>query len=507
MRKIKEILRLHFEQRLGQRQIARSTGVSQSTVHEYLARFQGAGLRWPLSEEWSEERLENALFPPGQTAAKPPRRTLPDFEGIRRQLQQHRDLSLELLWEEYRQHHPDGYCYSRFCKLYRRWRKQQDLVLRQDHRPGEKLFLDWAGATIAIQHRDGGVSQAALFVSALGVSSYTYAEAVPDQQMANWLKVQMHALEFYEGCPQMLIPDNTKTGVTRPCLYEPDLNPTYQEFAVHYGVAVMPARPRKPRDKAKVESAVQVVQRWIVMRLRHRRFFSVAEANEAIRELLTYLNNRPFRKRRDESRASLFAKLDRPALRPLPAERYDLSHWAQARVNIDYHVAYDGNWYSVPYGLTGEAVEVRSTPATVEIFHRGKRVASHLRSRERNQAVTQDGHRPKSHQAHLEWTPSRMVNWAATVGANTAQLVQRMLDDKPHPEMGYRACLGVIRLAQRYSPSRMESAAERALVTGAVSYKSVKSILRNGLDTQPAAAAPPRPSPDHENLRGPEYFQ
>ncbi len=508
MRKIKEILRLHFEQKLGQRQIARSANVSQSTVHEYLARFQGAGLEWPLDKEWDEQRLEETLFPPGQTPSQPPRRILPDFAKVCQELEQHRELTIELLWEEYRQQQPDGYCYSRFCKLYRRWKKRQDVVLRQDHRPGEKLFLDWAGATLSIHHRDGSVTQAPLFVSALGVSSYTYAEAVTDQQMANWLKVQMNALEFYDGCPQLLIPDNTKTGVTRACIYEPDLNPTYQEFAIHYGVAVMPARPRKPRDKAKVESAVQVVQRWIVMRLRHRRFFSEREANEAIRELLTYLNNRPFRKRRDECRASLFAKIDRPALKPLPAERYDLSLWVQARVNIDYHVAYDGNWYSVPYSLTGQPVEVRSTPTTVEIFHRGQRVASHLRSRERNKPVTQNEHRPKSHQAHLEWPPSRIVHWAAQVGANTAQLVQRILDDKPHPEMGYRACLGIIRLAQKYSPARMESAAERAVLTGAVSYKSVESILRNRLDSQPSTAPPPvRPSPDHENLRGPEYFQ
>ena len=347
-----------------------------------------------------------------------------------------------------------------------------------------------------------------MFVSAMGASSYTYAEAVADQQMGNWLKVQINALEFYGGCPQLLIPDNTKTGVTRACIYEPDLNPTYQEFAEHYQVAVMPTRPRKPRDKAKVESAVQVVQRWIVMRLRHRRFFSVSAANEAIRELLIYLNNRPFRKRRDECRASLFAKLDRPALRPLPAERYDLSQWVQARVNIDYHVAFDGNWYSVPYTLTGEAVEVRSTPATVEIFHRGKRAASHLRSRERNKSVCQNEHRPKSHQAHLDWPPSRMIQWAGKVGPNTAQLVHRMLESKPHPEMGYRACLGIIRLAAKYSPERVERAAERAVLTGAVSFKSVKSMLQTGLDRKPAEPAPPpRVSPDHENLRGPEYFQ
>jgi transposase len=247
--------------------------------------------------------LENALFLPGRVTAKPPRRTLPDFEKVRQELAQHRELTLELLWEEYRGHHPDGYCYSRFCNLYRQWKKQPDVVLRQDHRTGEKLFMDWAGATIAVHHRDGSMTQAPLFVSALGVSSYTYAEAVADQQMPNWLKVQSNALEFYGGCPQLLIPDNTKTGVTRACIYEPDLNPTYQEFAIHYRVAVMPARPRKPRDKAKAENAVQAVQRWIVMRLRDRRFFSVREVNQAIRELLTHLNNRPFRKRREECRA------------------------------------------------------------------------------------------------------------------------------------------------------------------------------------------------------------
>lgn len=508
MRKIREILRLHYEHQLGQRQIARGANVSQSTVHEYLARATTAGLKWPLPEEWDEDRLEAVLFPPNEGPRAPAQRPLPDFSHVREQLERHRDLTKELLWEEYREQHPDGYCYSRFCKLYRHWKKQQDVVLRQEHRPGEKLFVDWAGATIPIHQPDGTILQAALFVSALGVSGYTYAEAAPNQQMAHWLRVQMNALEFYGGCPQLLIPDNTKTGVTKACRYEPDLNPTYQEFATHYRLAVLPTRPRKPRDKAKVESAVQVVQRWIVMRLRHRRLFSVQEANQAIRELLEYLNQRPFRKRREENRVSLFLKIDRPALQPLPAERYDLSQWAQARVNIDYHIAFDANWYSVPYALTRELVDVRSTPATVEIFHRGQRVASHLRSRERNKAISQNEHRPKSHQAHLEWTPSRMVNWASKVGPHTAQLVQRILDDKPHPEMGYRACLGLIRLAAKYSTARMEAAAERALLTGAIGYQRVKSILKNNLDAQ-AVPPPPefRATPDHENLRGPEYFQ
>jgi Transposase and inactivated derivatives len=507
MRKIKDILRLHLEQGLTQRQIARSANVSQSTVHEYITKAEAAGLTWPLGEEWDEARLRATLFPPA-VASKPAPHPIPDFAALRQQREKHRELTLELLWEEYRVQNSEGYSYSRFCHLYRQWKKRQDVVLRQEHRPGEKMFLDWAGATLPIFQSDGSILQAPLFVSALGVSSYTYAEATANQQMENWLKVQMNAFEFYGGCPQLLVPDNTKTGVSRACLYEPDLNPTYQEFAAHYRVAVLPARPRKPRDKAKVESAVQVVQRWIVMRLRQRKFLSLAEANQSIRELLGYLNQRPFRKRRDECRATLFATTDRPALQPLPPRRYDLSHWSQARVNIDYHIAFDGNFYSVPYSLTGALVEVRATPATVEIFHGGKRVASHLRSRGRNRAITEAGHRPKSHQAHLEWTPSRMVDWAGKVGPHTAQLVGRILEDKPHPEMGYRAGLGLIRLARKYSPERMEAACECALACGAIGYKHVKSILQNGLDSQPAAAArETRSAPDHENLRGPEYFQ
>ena len=276
MRKIKEILRLHWEQKLTQRQIAGGTNVSQATVHEYISRAAAAGVTWPLPEGWDEARLEAALYP---ASTKPPiaKHPLPNFTHIQQQLSQHRELTIELLWEEYREQNPEGYCYSRYCKLYRRWKRKQDVVLRQEHHPGEKLFVDWAGATIAIHHADGNITQAPLFVSALGASSYTYAEAAPNQQMEHWLKVQIHALEFYGGSPRLIVPDNTKTGVIKACRYEPDLNPTYQEFATHYGVGVMPARPYKPRDKAKVESAVQVVQRWIVMRLRKRRFFSVAE--------------------------------------------------------------------------------------------------------------------------------------------------------------------------------------------------------------------------------------
>jgi len=506
MRRTKEILRLRFESGLGLRQIARSLSISVGTVHDYLQRAETAGLKWPLPEGWDDTRLEAALFqqPPVPVL---PRKTQPDYTAVHQQLQSPH-VTLQLLWEEYQESNPQGYRYSRFCELYQRWRRKQDVVLRQQHMPGEKLFIDWAGAAIPIHDRSGQVCQAPLFVATLGVSSYTYAEVARNQQLDSWIQVNMRALEYYGGAPALLVPDNTKTGVTKACRYDPDLNPTYQEFAMHYGMGVMPARPYKPRDKAKVESGVQLVQRWIVAALRHHRFYSVDEANQAIRPLLVRLNARPFRKR-DGSRVSVFQEVDRPALRPLPAERFDMSQWAHARVNIDYHIAFDSNFYSVPYNLVHELVEVRSFPTTVEIFHKSTRVASHLRSHGRGQTVTNPEHRPKSHQAHLEWTPLRMVNWARAIGPNTARLFERILEDKPHPEMGYRACLGIIRLADEYTPARMESAAQLALATGACRYQSIKSILKNSLDLAPLpkaetpTAAPP---PPHDNIRGAEYF-
>jgi transposase len=508
MRKTKEVLRLRFELGLGQRQIARSCGMGLGTVHEYLERAAAAGIGWPLPEGLGDEELESKLFGNQPVRAKTVQpRPQPDWKAIHEQLQQHRHLSLQLLWEEYRQAHPEGYRYSWFCERYQHWRRHLDVVLRQEHKAGQKMFVDWAGATIPVYDAmTGQASPASLFVSVLGASSYTYAEATGDQQLEAWIQAHIHALEFFGGVPTLAVPDNTKTAVTRACRYDPDLNPTYQEFAVHYGMGVVPARPYKPRDKAKVESGVQVVERWVVAALRNRKFFSLPELNQAIRELLVRLNERAFRKR-DGSRASLFHSLEKPALAPLPGERFDMSQWSRATVNIDYHIVFDGNFYSVPYALVQQVVEVRSTPTTIEIFRKGNRIASHLRGRGRGQTITQGEHRPRSHQAHLEWPPSRMVNWARSIGPNTAQLFERILNEKPHPEMGYRSCLGIIRLAQQYSAQRVEAAAERALLSQACRYQSVKSILKNSLDAVPLS--PPRPgSPPrtHDNVRGAEYF-
>ena len=512
MRKIREVMRLRFELHLGYQQIGRSCSIAVSTVHKYLMRVEAAGLTWPLPDDWDETRVAAAVFPRAQpplTKEQAPARTPPDFAAMHEQLRRHRHVTLQLLWEEYREANPAGYRYSRFCELYQRWRSKLDVVLRQEHQAGEKMFVDWAGATLPVYDPRSGQSwQAPLFVAALGASSYTFAEATRDQQMESWLRAHVHAFEYFGGIPALVIPDNTKTGVTKAHRYDPDLNPTYYNFALHCGFGIVPARPYKPRDKAKVESAVQVVQRWIVAALRHHKFFSLEDLNSAIRELLKRLNHRPFRQR-EGSRATVFAALDKPALKPLPTEPFDLSEWSRARVNIDYHVVFDANLYSVPYHLVHELVEIRSTPTTVEILHRGTRVASHLRSRGRGQVSTNDEHRPKSHRAHLEWTPSRMVHWAEAIGPHTAQLFERILADKPHPEMGYRGCLGIIRLAQKYSAPRVEAAAERALLTGACRYKSVESMLRNSLDRQlpPSLPPPSATPPPHDNIRGAEYFE
>jgi transposase len=509
MRKLKEVLRLRFELKLGYQQIGRSCAIAVSSVHKYLKRAEAAGLSWPLPEGWDEARIEALVFPRREpsVAEQDPARTPPDFAAIHEQLRSSKYVTLQLLWEEYRQANPEGYRYSRFCELYQRWRSKLDVVLRQEHKAGEKVFVDWAGATIPVYDRHTGQAwRAPLFVAALGASSYTFAEATHDQQMESWLRAHVHAFEHFGGIPQLVVPDNTKTGVTKAHRYDPDLNPTYYNFALHCGFGIVPARPYKARDKAKVENAVQVAQRWIVAALRHRKFFSLEELNEAIRELLAKLNHRPFRKR-EGSRASVWEAIDKPALKPLPTEPFDLSEWSRARVNIDYHVTFDANLYSVPYTLVHELVEIRSTPTTIEILHKGARVASHLRSRGRGQAVTNEEHRPKSHRAHLEWTPSRMVHWAETIGPNTARLFERIMNDKPHPEMGYRGCLGIIRLAEQYSAQRVEAAAERALLTGACRYKSVESILKNSLDQVPPSSPPPASTPPHDNIRGSEYFE
>lgn len=507
MRKIKEVLRLKFEVGLPNRQIARSCSINHSTVADYLYRASAAGLRqWPLPADLDDAGLEERLFPAQTRPPRQPRQAV-DWAAIHEELQSQKHVTLQLVWQEYKQSNPDGYQYSRFCELYRRWADKLDLVLRQEHRAGEKLFVDYAGDTVpVVDSKTGTITQASIFVAVLGASNYTYAEASWNQDLGSWIRSHVRALEFLAGSPALLVPDNCKTAVLHPCRYEPDLNPTYQEMAVHYGMAVIPARVRKPRDKAKVEAGVLLVERWILAALRKRTFFSLADLNQAITELLDRLNHRPFRKLQG-SRAERFEKIDRPALRPLPAETYQFAEWKKARVNIDYHIEVERHYYSVPYALIHRELDVRYTAMTVEIFHRGQRVASHARAYKIGGHTTIDAHRPKSHQRYLEWTPERVVRWASTIGPFTAALIDQILQSRRHPEQGFRSCLGILRLGKTYGSERLEAAATRACNLRACSYQSVKSILHTGLDRQLALEPPPDRAPiEHANIRGTDYF-
>ena len=507
MRTIKEVLRQRFGLGLPQEQIARSCSIGQATVHRYLERAAAAGLTWPLPEDCNDVQLNARLFPTRPDWPKHPTRPGLDCETIRRQLQTHPHMTLQLVWEEYREAQPDGYSYSRFCELYQNWNRHQNVVLRQDHLAGEKMFVDWAGDTVPIyDHKIGETSPAAIFIATLGASNYTFAYATPSQELAHWIDSHVRAFEFYQGTTKLLVPDNLRAGVSRACRYEPDLNRTYHDLAQHYGIAILPARPRKPRDKAKVENAVCVVERWILASLRHRKFFSVGELNEAIAALLDRLNQRRFRKRED-TRASLFAAIDQPALQPLPRERYVLAEFKTVRANIDYHVEVERHYYSVPYQLAGQQLEARYTATTVELFQGSRRVASHARSFALYRHTTIHEHMPKSHQAHLEWTPSRLLHWAETIGAATAEVVRHILQNRPHPEQGYRACLGIMRLAKTYSKERVEAASQRALQLQAFSYSSLHSILKCSLDRQLTLEPEnSKPGPRHPNVRGASYF-
>ena len=506
MRKLREVLRLH-SLGLSQHQIARSCSISQSTVHEYVSAAQTASVTWPLPEGWDEREIEQALFPQHPTPAVWRKHTEPDWTRIQQELQTHKNLTLQLVWQEGRESNPEGYGYSRFCDLYRRWLKKLDLVLRHEHRAGEKMFVDYAGATIPIHDaQTGGTQPAAVFVAVLGASSYTFAEATSGQDLRNWIGSHLRAFEFFGGVVEVVVPDNLKAAVTHPSYYEPDLNPTYREMGEHYGVAIIPARPYRPRDKAKVEVGVQVVQRWIVAALRKRKLFSLDEANQAIAELLTGLNQRPFRKR-EGNRAALFAQLDRPALKPLPATRYEFGKWKRAGVNIDYHIEVERHYYSVPYALVHQEVDVRLTADTVEVLHRSVRVASHVRSDEAGKATTLTEHMPKAHRKYVERTPSRLIEDARQTGPCTGQLVEAILAAKRHPEMGYRSCLGILRLAKTYPAERMEAAARRALRARAYSVQSMDSILKNQLDRLAEPGDPPaQPAVEHDNIRGADYF-
>lgn len=503
MRQIREILRLKYERGLRHRAIAKACGVGVGTVSEYLRRVQQAGLGWPLSPELDDAALEARLFKPPEVVRE---RVAPDLAWIHQELKR-TGVTLHLLWEEYREVHPDGYGYSQFCELYRRWAKKLRPSMRQQHRAGEKTFLDFSGKRPhLVNRRTGEEIPSELFVAALGASSYTYAEATVTQKLHDWVGAHTRMLEYFSGSTEIWVPDQLKSAITQPCRYEPGINRSYQELATHYGAVVIPARPGKPRDKATVESGVLVAQRWILARLRHRTFFELAELNAAIGELLEDLNSRPLQKL-GVSRRELWERLERPALKPLPLGHYQLAHWKTCRVNIDYHIEVERHPYSVPYQLIGEQMEARYTASVVEIYYKGRRLDSHTR-RYDHQPSTKPEHMPSSHRAHAEWTPSRLIHWAEKSGPATGRVVAGILASRPHPEQGYRACLGLMRLGRRYGPERLEAASARAELLRSYSYRTVKNILASAQDRLPFEdeTSVPAPTPSHTNIRGAGYY-
>ena len=508
MRRVREILRLKHECGTSVRAIAVAVGVARSTVQLCLARAMLAELTWPLPATLTDGGLEALLFA-SERGSKPGGRhkAEPDWTVIHQELRRP-GVTLLLLWEEYRAIHPSGYGYSRWCELYRGWESRLSPTMRQAHPAGERLFVDYAGQTVeVVDGSTGELRTAQVFVAVLGASNYTYAEATWTQSLPDWIGAHVRTLTFLGGVPGQIVPDNLRAAVLRANWYEPGINPTYRDLAAHYGTAILPTRVRRPRDKAKVEAGVLVVERWILARLRHQRFFSLAELNAAIAALVADLNDRPMRKL-GVSRRQLFEQLDRPALAPLPTEPFVYAEWRVRRVALDYHVDLDAHYYSVPHRLLREQVEARVTARTVEIFHRGERVAVHVRGGLRGRHTTLPEHMPQSHRRHAEWTIERIRQEAAAIGVATAALTAVILESRPHPEQGFRACLGILRLVRSYGRDRVEAACARGLEIGARSYGSVQSILQHGLDRQPPAA-PSRPGElplVHPNIRGSRYY-
>jgi transposase len=504
MHKTREILRQKWLLGRSHREVARSLALSVGLVSATLGRAQAAGLAtWEAVATLSDRELEARLYGPGREAS----RARPDPVWIHTE-RQRKGVTLELLHHEYLEEHPDGYRYTQFCEYYRRWVKRQRLSMRQVHRAGEKLFVDYAGHKPKVVNRlTGEVREVELFVATLGASSYTYAEASESQRVADFLASHTRALEFFGGVPELVVPDQLKSGVTRACRYEPGVQRSYDEWSRHYGTTILPARPRKPRDKAKVEVAVQVVERWILARLRDEVFFSLFELNQRILALLEDVNARPMRAY-GQSRRERFEQIDRPALAPLPSLPFELAEWKHARVNLDYHVELDRHLYSVPHPLVHEAVELRATATSVEVLHKGQRVAVHPRDPMPGAYTTVPSHMPKAHQKHLAWTPTRLMTWGRSVGPETEILVTRILADRPHPEQGYRSCLGILRLAKQYGTERLEAACRRAVSVDARSYRHVHSILKNGLDRLVLTAneEQTRLPLEHENVRGGDYY-
>jgi transposase len=499
MRQIKDVLHLKLELHHSHQHIATALGLSKGVVAKYVKLASTAGLYWPQIQSMDETALHSRLVGAPQRSSS---FVAPDYAKLHQELRR-KGMTLMLLWQEHSEQHPDEsiHSYSQFCENYRRFAKTLKRSMRQIHRAGEKLFIDYAGPTVRLT--DG--NRAHIFVSALGASGYTFAYATPRETMADWLGATAQALRFYGGCTELIVPDNPKAMIANPDRYEPRANDTVLDFALHYGTSVLPARPRHPQDKAKAESAVQVVERWILMRLRHYRFETVDDVNEAIAPLLKQLNDKPFQKLAG-CRASVFAEIDAPALRALPMQTWELAVYKTVKVHIDSHIEFGEHYYSVPHALVGLYLEARATQRTVELLHRGQRVASHMRSAHKGKFTTITEHLPAAHRAHLQWSPERLIHWGKDIGVATGSLVTRMLVTRQHPEHGYRACLALLSLAKRYGKARLEAACLIALELGTTRSADVREILANGRDQAPPSTTSDWVSPVHANVRGPAHY-
>ena len=505
MRRIRQVLQLHFGVHASSRVIAREVGVGRTTVQDYLTRAAAAGLGWPLPPDLTDEALEQRLFPAPSTKLGARRHPEPDWAMLVREMKRP-GVSLLILWEEYDAAHPEGYGYSRFCELYRAFERRLSPTMRQTHIAGHKAFVDYSGKRVAIADPlTGEIRMAEIFVGVLGASHLTYAEATWTQTLPDWIAAHVRMFRFFGAAPRLLVPDNLKSAVNKPSFYDPEVNRTYAAMATHYNVGVVPARPRKPKDKAAVEAGVRFAQSYILGRLRHVTFFSLAECNTAITAALERMNGREMR-RLGVSRRQLFEAVERPTMQPLPEQDYEYAEWRLARVGIDYHVEVQGFFYSVPHALIREQVDTRATARTIEVFHRGRRVAAHARRYGGPRHGTQPEHMPSAHRRYGEWTPERLQHQARVIGPNTEGLIIAVLARRPHPEQGFRTCLGVLRLFRGIDPARAETVSLRAIEIGALSYASVASILQHRID----CSAPPQAADGtpllHDNIRGPRYY-
>ena len=506
MRNLREILRLRLQASLSLRQIKSSQRVSLGAVQKIVSQAEAQHLDWSMIEPLDDQQLARLFYPESDTRASPLFQ-LPDWVSMHQELR-HKGMTKHLLWEEYTQQYPNRcYSYPQYCFLYQQWVKKQKRSMRQIHKAGDKLFVDYAGQTMPVVNGlTGEIRHAQIFVAVLGASNYIFSEATWTQSLPDWLGSHARAFEFLGGVPRLVVPDNLKSGVTTPCRYDPDINRNYQQLAAHYGVAIMPARPYKPQDKAKAEVGVQIIERWILARLRHQTFFSLAELNHCIKALLEAVNHKPFKQLKG-SRAEWFESLDRPALQPLPKQRYQYTDIKTVKVNVDYHIQYDQHLYSVPHHLVGEKLELHAKDQLIELYFQHQRVTSHVRSY-RPGITTVPEHMPKRHEKHHQWSAGRLMNWAQDIGDEVLLWVKAQLQQKQHEQQAYRVCLGLLNLSRRYPADRLNRACTIANQNRLYRLKQIKSILQSNQDqllSETSQQLPLLPQA-HENIRGPKHF-